>query len=206
MTDPDGLCAGVCVGTAIGVGVGIGLTVTYAAVEERWNSPEVQEFRTDTSDYLGRVKENLRFYSALGIAVWTTPLHTVNQEEINPVDDLKDRAQPGKPTKGKTTNWDFPGAGMPEADKDFDDLADPDTVEPRGDGVRTGQLPDGREINVRPGHRSTDGRPTVDVTTGNKHDKFRYGDKEEVKSETQDESQNDNDDSHNNENDNDQKQ
>lgn len=66
--------------------------------------------------------------------------------------------------------------GVNEANTDFDNSVDPDTVVDRGDGVRTGRTPNGDNITVRPGSRS--GEPTVEVTRGSGKerdtDKFRY--------------------------------
>jgi hypothetical protein len=73
--------------------------------------------------------------------------------------------------------YDKPG-GVDEANEDFDNSVDPDTVEDRGDGIRTGQTPNGDNITVRPTSGDGTGPPTVDVTRGNGRerdtDKFRY--------------------------------
>jgi RHS repeat-associated protein len=79
-------------------------------------------------------------------------------------------ATPGRETKGRTTQWEKPG-GMPEANKDFDDKGPKDVVDLPGGG-RTGTLPDGRPINVRP--NSKDGRPTLEIQSGKNRDKVRY--------------------------------
>ena len=79
-------------------------------------------------------------------------------------------AVPGQETKGRTTNWVKPG-GMDAANGDFDGMK-PLDVKPIGQGGRTGVLPDGRRVNVRP--NSTDGRPTLEIQDGKNRDKIRY--------------------------------
>jgi RHS repeat-associated protein len=68
--------------------------------------------------------------------------------------------------------------GVQEANDDFDAIVDPGTVQDRGGGIRTRETATGEKVTVRP-TSSDDGRPTVDVTKGNKKDrdtdKFRYG-------------------------------
>jgi hypothetical protein len=98
-----------------------------------------------------------------------------NNDRNDPVDDLIDRTTPGEKTKGRTRNRESTG-GIDQANDDFDSVVDPDTVEDRGDGVRTGQTPDGRNVNVRPG--SSDGRPTVEIQDGKNKTKIRYNDDE----------------------------
>lgn len=80
-------------------------------------------------------------------------------------------ATPGRETKGRTTQWEKPG-GMPEADRDFDNLR-PSDVRDLPNGGRVGQLPDGRTIIVRPD--SSDGRPTLEIQNGKNKEKVRYG-------------------------------
>jgi RHS repeat-associated protein len=66
--------------------------------------------------------------------------------------------------------------GVEQANEDFDNSVDPDTVEDRGNGMRTGQTQSGANITVRPGSNS--GEPTVEITRGSgkerETDKFRY--------------------------------
>jgi hypothetical protein len=76
----------------------------------------------------------------------------------------------GQETKGRTTNWVKPG-GLDAANDDFDGMK-PLDVKPIGQGGRTGVLPDGRKVNVRP--NSTDGRPTLEIQDGKSRDKIRY--------------------------------
>lgn len=70
-----------------------------------------------------------------------------------------------------TTQWEKAG-GMPEADADFDNLQ-PTDVRDRPGGGRIGQLPEGKTVIVRPD--SSDGRPTLEIQSGKKYDKVRYG-------------------------------
>lgn len=94
-----------------------------------------------------------------------------------PVQDDAKVERPGK-TGVRDQVYGKPG-GVDQANGDFDKSANPDTVQDRGDGIRTGKTPGGANITVRP--KSDDGRPTVDVTTGRGKerdtDKFRYGSK-----------------------------
>jgi hypothetical protein len=94
-------------------------------------------------------------------------------ESTPPVPD----ATPGRETKGRTTQWEKPG-DFDTANEDFDNYH-PTDVRDRGDGVRTGTLPSGETIIVRP--RSTDGRPTLQIQTKNSNGdvtrniEIRYG-------------------------------
>ncbi len=78
------------------------------------------------------------------------------------VKELEEEANVEQKTKGKTRHGEKDG-GMDQADKDFDSL-NPENVKPiqttKGPG-RTGTLPDGRSVTVRPG--SSDGRPTLEI-------------------------------------------
>ncbi len=78
-------------------------------------------------------------------------------------------------TKGKTTLYEKPG-DFSQASKEFDSL-NPSNVKDintsYGQG-KTGTLPDGRTITVRPG--STDGRPTLEIRNPNGRGiEIRYG-------------------------------
>lgn len=81
-----------------------------------------------------------------------------------------DGAKPGRDTKGHTKQWGKPGT-MDDANGDFDSL-NPSNVK-NIPGGRTGELPDGRRINVR--DHSSDGRPTLEVQNGKNRIKVRYG-------------------------------
>ena len=67
---------------------------------------------------------------------------------------------------------------MDQANSDFDDIADPDSVGAITDGNggegRRGSDNEGsgRKINVRPS--SSDGRPTVEIQDGKNRTKIRY--------------------------------
>ncbi|ABI75745.1 putative wall-associated protein [Hyphomonas neptunium ATCC 15444] len=89
------------------------------------------------------------------------------------LDGIMEGATKGRETKGRSELWDKTG-GWDKANEDFDKIVDPDSVQDRGDGVRTGKLSDGRKVNVRPD--STDGRPTVEVQDGKNRKKYRYED------------------------------
>jgi len=98
-------------------------------------------------------------------------------ESSDPVPGVLEGATPGEKTKGRTKNFDKPG-GIDQANSDFDDLVDPDSVESitdskEGEG-RRGTVNDGsgRKVNVRP--NSTDGRPTVEIQDGKNKTKIRY--------------------------------
>ena len=65
-----------------------------------------------------------------------------------------------------------------QANEDFDASVDPDSVEDRGSGIRTGTTPSGENITVRPSSAKGKGPATVEVTRGNgrtrETDKIRY--------------------------------
>jgi RHS repeat-associated protein len=86
------------------------------------------------------------------------------------VDDILKDATPGRETMGRAKLYDKVG-GEAQANGDFDSLG-PTNVKDRGNGLRTGELPGGRKINVRP--TSTDGRPTVEIQQGKNSIKIRY--------------------------------
>jgi hypothetical protein len=90
------------------------------------------------------------------------------------VDDLIKGSTPGKGTKGRTKQFDSTG-GFKQAKKEFDALGpknvrDIDT--PFGPG-RAGTLPDGRNVNVRPGS-SNGGPPSLEIQQGEIRIKFRF--------------------------------
>jgi hypothetical protein len=68
--------------------------------------------------------------------------------------------------------FDKPG-GMPQADSDFHDLTGGNSVD-QGNGVRSGTLPDGSTISVRP--TSSQGEPTIQINPpdGSNPIKIRY--------------------------------
>ena len=89
------------------------------------------------------------------------------------IDDIISGSKPGRPTKGKTTQYERAG-GFDQANKDFDSLGvknvkDINTAYGPG---RTGNLSDGRKVIVRPG--SKDGRPTLEIQKSKETIKFRF--------------------------------
>ena len=98
----------------------------------------------------------------------------VVEKGIGSVDDLIKNSKLGRGTKGRTKQFDRSG-GLDQANKDFDSLGpqnvrDIDT--PFGPG-RTGTLPDGRQVNIRPGS-SNGGPPTLEIQQGKNRIKFRF--------------------------------
>jgi hypothetical protein len=94
----------------------------------------------------------------------------LNSEQA--IDDLKNGAEKIKVKNQKDNEFYEKEGGKDQADRDFDNIADPSTVKPIPGG-RIGRLPDGTPINVRDG--STDGRPTLEVQKPNGTKiKFRY--------------------------------
>ena len=91
------------------------------------------------------------------------------------VDDIIEGAEPGRVTKGKTTQYEKPGS-YEQTSEDFDAL-NPTNVKDIntkfGPG-KTGTLSDGRTITARPG--SSDGRPTLEIRNSNGRGiEIRYG-------------------------------
>ena len=83
----------------------------------------------------------------------------------------------GRKTKGQIKQYEKSG-GYEQAEKDFDSLelekgSVRDRTDPEGK-IKTGTLRDGRKVNVR--EKSTDGRPTLEIQSGNKRIKIRYND------------------------------
>lgn len=118
------------------------------------------------------------FVGSAAAAAWagSEAINAYN-ESADPVEGILDGATEGEKTKGRTKNFDKQG-GMDQANSDFDDVVDPDSVETITDGKggegRRGTVNDGsgRKVNVRP--NSTDGRPTVEVQDGKNKTKIRY--------------------------------
>lgn len=86
------------------------------------------------------------------------------------IDQLIDESTKGRETKGRADQYDHPG-GRDQADKDFDAL-DVNNVKDRGNGTRTGTLPDGRPVNIH--DSKTDCMRTIEVTCGSRDTKIRY--------------------------------
>ena len=116
--------------------------------------------------------------SAVAAAWASSEAINAYNESADPVEGVLEDATPGEKTKGRTKNFDKPG-GIDEANSDFDDIVDPDSVESITDGKggegRRGTVNDGsgRKVNVRP--NSNDGRPTVEIQDGKNKTKIRYG-------------------------------
>ena len=93
------------------------------------------------------------------------------------VDKVLEGAGEGRKTKGQTKQYEKTG-GYEQAEKDFDSLelekgSVRDITDQEGK-IKTGTLRDGRKVNVR--EKSTDGRPTLEIKSGNKRIKIRYND------------------------------
>lgn len=86
------------------------------------------------------------------------------------VDDLIGESKKGRETKGRADQYIHEG-GREQRDKDFDSLGATD-VEDRGNGTKTGTLPDGRPVNVH--DSKTDGVPTIQIGNGSREIKIRY--------------------------------
>ncbi|WP_412486636.1 RHS repeat-associated core domain-containing protein [Shewanella chilikensis] len=120
---------------------------------------------------------NYGIQAATGASLGVLVYNAVHNESADPVKGILEGATEGEKTKGRTKNFDKPG-GMDQANSDFDDAVDPNSVETitdsKGGEGRSGTVNDGsgREINVRP--NSTDGRPTVEVRDGKNKTKIRY--------------------------------
>ncbi len=90
------------------------------------------------------------------------------------VHDILKKTRLGRVTKGKTTQHIDKG-GMNQANKDFDSLnpSNVRTIQTKDGPGRTGTLPDGKTVTVRPG--SSDGRPTLEIRKPNgRGDEIRY--------------------------------
>lgn len=90
-------------------------------------------------------------------------------------EDIIDDSTRGRDTKGRSKLFDRPG-GFDQANDDFDSLQPTDVrpIETEHGPGRMGALPNGRKVVVRPG--SSDGaRPTLEVQTGKRKTKIRYG-------------------------------
>jgi len=91
------------------------------------------------------------------------------------IPDILQGAVPGRDTKGRSVQWVKPG-GYRKALEDFDNLglAEIKDITTNWGPGKTGVLPDGKKVTVRPG--STEGRPTLEIQTSKKDKiKIRYG-------------------------------
>lgn len=85
------------------------------------------------------------------------------------IDDLLKNAKPGKKTKGRTTQHIKVG-GYDQALKDFNAFSPSDVK--KINGGKVGTLDNGQKIIVR--RLSSDGRPTLEIQSGQKRIKVRY--------------------------------
>jgi RHS repeat-associated protein len=83
-------------------------------------------------------------------------------------EDLIGESTEGRDTKGRAEQYIHPG-GREQRDKDFESMR-PTNVIDRGNGTKTGTLPDGRPVNI---HDSPAG-PTIEIDNGNSQTKIRY--------------------------------
>ena len=83
------------------------------------------------------------------------------------VDDIISGSKPGRPTKGKTTQYERAG-DFDQANRDFDSLGVKNVkdINTAYGPSRSSNLSDGRKVTVRPG--STDGHPTLEIRRPNK--------------------------------------
>jgi len=111
-------------------------------------------------------------YTPLGMAAGRLFSEGANTEGVGQrtVDDLIGESTAGSETKGRADQY-IHGGGRGQRDKDFDSLGATD-VKDRGNGTRTGTLPDGRPVNVH--DSKTDGVPTIQIGNGSREIKIRY--------------------------------
>lgn len=85
-------------------------------------------------------------------------------------DEILKDAKQGKVSSSK--QYEKTG-GMDQANKDFDAMTRGSTVQDRGGGIRTAELPDGSKVIVRP--VSSGGKPTLEIQPlSGKTTKIRY--------------------------------
>jgi hypothetical protein len=89
---------------------------------------------------------------------------------LKTVEGLISESEKGRETKGRADQY-IHGGGREQADKDFDALGAKD-VKDRGNGTKTGTLPDGRTVNIHDSKK--DGVRTIEVTSGSRDIKIRY--------------------------------
>ena len=101
----------------------------------------------------------------------TCPPGTNSGETKTPEDLIEDpETTPGRETRGRADQHNRPG-GRDARDKEFDSM-NPQDVQDRGKGTKTGVLPDGRRVNIHDSR--TDGVPTIEVSNGGRDIKIRY--------------------------------
>lgn len=102
-------------------------------------------------------------YSPSEVAKRTSPVETTKRR----LDSITNSATPGSKTTGRTTQYDKKGM-FEDAKADFDTL----NVQNRKtdtNGTIRGQLPDGRDVNVR--NKSSEGNPTLEIQRKSKDGK-----------------------------------
>ena len=113
-----------------------------------------------TGNLVNGVKGALRFSVGANSGETTTPEDLIIDPETTP----------GRETRGRADQHNRPG-GRDARDKEFDSM-NPQEVQNRGKGTKTGILPDGRRVNVH--DSKTDGVPTIEVSNGSRDIKIRY--------------------------------
>lgn len=100
------------------------------------------------------------------------PLPT-GPDDVGPTDleGLINSSSPGRKTKGRVRQYNRTG-DFDTANTDFDSLS-PEDVRDIPNGGRAGVLPDGSQVNVR--RTSSGGPPTLEIQSGSRSYKFRYG-------------------------------
>lgn len=93
------------------------------------------------------------FYCSQEVTSEPESLYTGAQSDepksgIKTIEDILGECEPGEKTKGPSKQYIKPG-DMDEVNEDFDGLKPTDVVN-RGNGLRTGTLPDGRTVVARP--------------------------------------------------------
>lgn len=116
------------------------------------------------------------FQYARPVVVPTVTQPILSEGPNKTIDEILSHTQPGRDTKGRSTQHVAEG-GIDQAVRDFNDLVAPGSVQDLGGGVLVGSTPDGKMVAVYP--NSTDGRATVDIQDGKKHTKIRYNEPKE---------------------------
>ena len=97
-----------------------------------------------------------------------------DKETEKKIDNILKDTKKGEKTSGKARQYEKSG-DFETAKQDFYSL-NPKNVKSRGENKITGELPDGRQVNVR--IESSDNRPTLEIqNTRNNFTKIRYGSK-----------------------------
>jgi RHS repeat-associated protein len=94
----------------------------------------------------------------------------MHSEGAKSPEDLIGESTPGDKTKGRADQYIHEG-GREQRDKDIDALGVTD-MKDRGNGTKTGTLPDGRTVNVH--DSSKGGVPTIEIGNGSRDIKIRY--------------------------------